>query len=55
MPSIILPSDAILPADDLLPGDPASLEREDELGRVAIRVSFRGEAEQTIAIGGGMA
>lgn len=55
MPEIILPSDAILPADDLVPGDPASLEREDEAGRVAQRVGFRSEDVATrVAMNGGI-
>ena len=55
MPTIVLPSDSILPADDLYPGDPATLERDDALGRVAIEVAFRGSAEVEIEVGGGMA
>jgi hypothetical protein len=55
MPLIVLPSDSQFPADDLYPGDASSLEREDSLGRVAIEVAFRGEAEVEIEVGGGMA
>lgn len=56
MATIVLPSDTIFPADDLFPGDPATLEREDEPGRVAIPVNFASDGLVMLhEVGGGTA